>query len=175
MMLFCGGSQIYQGFYSSISVVHEPSGLEPDSSRLVNNTKQHAHATDRTPLQVYKDPAYRISNVLLCPYQGVQIAEDQKQWNCTMSKLPIVAEWAFEEMVNMFGFLEYIKNEKHLLQPVGVQFRVVALLHNAHVCLHLPQITHVFDIWHEGNELEQGEIIEEELLQPPSLFLYFHN
>jgi len=52
-----------------------------------------------------------------------------------MSKLRIAAECAFKEMVNMFHFLDYFKNQKHLLPPVGVQFRVAALLHNAHVCL----------------------------------------
>ena len=49
-------------------------------------------------------------------------------------------------MVNMFqvDFLDYVKNQKHLLQPVGVQFRVVALLYSVHVCLQWPQINTVF-------------------------------
>ena len=92
-----------------------------------------------------------------------------------MSKLRIVAEWAFKEMVNMFGFLDYVKNQKHLQQPVGVQFRVAALLHNGHVCLHRPQITQYFNILQDGNELKGEEMIEEELLEPPSLLEYFHN
>lgn len=49
--------------------------------------------------------------------------------------LRIVAESAFKEMISTFGFLDYAKNQKHLLQLVGIQFRVAALLYNAHVCL----------------------------------------
>jgi len=75
----------------------------------------------------------------------------------------------------MFGFLNYVKNQKHLLQPVGVQFRVVALLHNAHVCLHHPQITQYFEIMQNvGVEEPVGEMMEERLLEPPSLLKYFH-
>ena len=87
-----------------------------------------------------------------------------------------MAEWAFKEMVNLFGFLDYVKNQKHLLQLVGVQFRVAALLHNTHVCLHRPQIIQYFEILHDqGNELEGEEMIEEQHLEPPSLLEYFHN
>jgi len=122
--------------------------------------QQHAHARDGTLLQVYGDPAYGICHVLLCPYQGAQITQEQKEWNSAMSKLQKVAEWAFKEMVNMFGFLDYVKNQKHLLQPVGVQFRVAALLHNAHVCFHKPQITQYFHILRdEGNALEGVTIL----------------
>ncbi|RPB04584.1 hypothetical protein L873DRAFT_1927784 [Choiromyces venosus 120613-1] len=93
-----------------------------------------------------------------------------------MSKLRIVAEWACKEILNMFGFLDYVKNQKHLLQPVGVEFRVAALLHNVHVCLHQPQTTQYFEILHTAeNNLEGEEMIIEQLLEPPSLFEYFHN
>ncbi|RPA89080.1 hypothetical protein L873DRAFT_1832100 [Choiromyces venosus 120613-1] len=130
---------------------------------------QYAHTPDGTPLQVYGDPAYSISNFLLSPYQGTQITQDQKLWNQEMSRLRIVVEWAFKEMVNMFGFLDYAKNQKHLLQPVGVQFRVAALLHNAH-------ITQYFEILHNvGVEAPAGETMEERLLEPPSLLEYFHH
>ena len=80
----------------------------------------YAHSPDGTPLQVYRDPAYSISSFLLSPYQGAQITQDQQLWNQAMSRLRIIVEWAFKEMVTMFGFLDYVKNQKHLLQPVGV-------------------------------------------------------
>lgn len=123
---------------------------------------------------MYGDPAYSINSIILSPYQGAQITNDQKQWNRAMSRLRIVAEWAFKEMVNTFGFLDYVKNQKHLLQPVGVQFRVAALLHNAHVCLHKPQITQYFNI-DRDEIIYQNELVEEGLLEPPILSAYFHN
>jgi len=145
-------------------------------SNLPQILQQHAHAPDGTPLQVYGDPAYSIGRFLISPYQGARIGYDQRQWNRRMSRVRIVAEWAFKEMVNTFGFLDYVKNQKLLLQPVGVQFCVAALLHNAHVCLHRPQVTQFFNLV-QGNRvgLEQNELIEEELLAPPSLLEYFHN
>jgi len=74
-----------------------------------------------------------------------------------MSTVRIVAEWAFKEVVNTFGFLEYVKNEKLLLQPVGVQFCVAALFHNTHVCLHRPQVTQFFNLVRENRAgLEQN-------------------
>ncbi|RPB05125.1 hypothetical protein L873DRAFT_1908582 [Choiromyces venosus 120613-1] len=47
-------------------------------SNLPRILQQHAHAPDGTPLQVYGDPAYSISNVLLSLYQGMQVTLDQK-------------------------------------------------------------------------------------------------
>jgi len=89
-----------------------------------------------------------------------------------MSRLRIVAEWAFKEIVNTFAFLDLVKNQKHLLQPVGVQFRAAVLLHNAHVCLHKPQVTQYFNI--ENVNIVEG-LMEDELLEAPQLSEYFHN
>lgn len=75
----------------------------------------------------------------------------------------------------MFEFINYVKNQKHLLEPIGVQFRVAALFHNAHVCLHYPQKTQYFEISQNvGTEEQVGEMIEEQLLQPETMLEYFH-
>jgi len=146
-------------------------------SNLPRILQQHAYAPNGTPLQVYRDPAYSIGRFLLSPYQGPQITLNQRAWNGLMSRLRIVAEWAFKEMVNTFGFLDYMKNQKLLLQPLGIQFRVAALLHNAHVCLHKPQVTQYFEIIDvNAAGLERAEeLIEDQLLELPTLFEYFHN
>lgn len=93
-----------------------------------------------------------------------------------MSRLRIVAEWAFKAIISKFGFLDYAKNQKHLLQPVGIQFRVAALLHNAHVCLHRPQISQYFQNL-EPPELEENDEnpLDQALLEPPTLIEYFHH
>ena len=122
---------------------------------------------------MYGDSAYSINSFILSLYQGAQLTNDQRQWNKSMSRLRIVAEWAFKEIVNIFGFLDFVKNQKHLLQPVGVQFRAAVLLHNAHVCLHKPQITQYFNNIENVNIVEG--VMEDELLEPPSLLEYFHN
>lgn len=142
-------------------------------SNLPNILEQNARTPEGTPLQVYGDSAYSINNFILSPYQGAQLTNNQRQWNKSMSRLRIVAEWAFKEIVNTFGFLDFVKNPKHLLQPVGVQFRVAILLHNAHVCLHKRQITKYFNNMKNVNIVEG--VMEGELLEPPSLLEYFHN
>ena len=143
-------------------------------SGLQNILQQHARSPNGSILQIYGNPAYSINSFLLSPYQGAHITQEQRQWNHAMARLRIVAEWAFKEMVSMFGFLDYAKNQKLLLQPVGMQFRVAAILHNAHVCLHQPQITQYFQNL-EANEENPAEMIADELLQPPTLMEYFHN
>jgi len=83
-------------------------GLE---SNLPNILEQNAHTPDGTPLQVYSYPAYCINSFILSPYQEAQLTNDQRQWNRSMSLLRIVAEWAFKENVNTFGFLDSVKNQ----------------------------------------------------------------
>lgn len=143
-------------------------------SNLPAILQRHAHKPDGTPLQLYGDPAYSINSFLLSPYQGAQITPDQRQWNKAMSRLRIVAEWAFKKTVSTFAFLDYCKNQKHLLQPVGLQFRVAVLLHNAHVCLHRQQIVQYFTLDREENEGDPLDGVDE-LLEPPTLGEYFHN
>jgi hypothetical protein len=107
-----------------------------------------------------------------------------------MSQVRIVVEWVFKEMVSTFAFLDFPKNQKHLLQPIGLQFRVAALLHNAHVCLHKPQIEQFFDFSDSISEpdlnIMEQELYEGEyqaavgfenhsLLEPSTLQSYFYN
>lgn len=143
-----------------------------NESGLLNYLERHAYNTNGIPLQLYGDPAYSVNRYLLSPYQGARITREQRAWNKAMSKVRIVVEWAFKEVISLFGFLDFPKNQKHLLQPVGLQFRVAVLLHNAHVILHRPQIAQYFDIDRDGGP---EDYIEQQLIEPPSLDSYFHN
>lgn len=140
-------------------------------SEILAKLERNAHTTTGRALQIYGDPAYRVNRYLISPYQGAQITRDQELWNKQMSQLRIVVEWVFKEVVTTFAFVDYPKNQKHLLQPVGLQFRVAVLLHNAHVILHKPQIAQYFDIEGIGHRV----YIEEQLIEPPTLASYFHN
>lgn len=140
-------------------------------SGLISKLEQNSHSTTGQALQIYGDPAYSINRYLISPYQGAHITPDQQTWNKQMSRLRIVVEWVFKEVITMFAFVDYPKNQKHLLQPVGIQFRVAVLLHNAHVILHKPQISQYFDIEDDGHQV----FIEEHLIEPPTLANYFHD
>lgn len=73
-----------------------------------------------------------------------------------MSRVREAVEWGFGEVVRQFAFLDFHKNQKVLLQPVGIYYVVGILLCNAHVTLHGSQVSQYF------------------ACQPPTLFEYFH-
>ena len=56
-------------------------------SNLPTILHQHAHAPDGSPLQVHGDPAYSIRRYLLSPYQGAQIAPEERNWNRRISRM----------------------------------------------------------------------------------------
>jgi hypothetical protein len=62
-----------------------------------------------------------------------------------MSRCREAVEWGFGEIVTLFPFLDFSKNLKTLLQPVGVYYLVGVLLCNAHTCMHVPKIPQYFD------------------------------
>ena len=48
----------------------------------------------------------------------------------------VPVEWAFGEVATLWAFADYHKNQKFLLQPVGVYYRIAVLLRNMHVCIY---------------------------------------
>ena len=72
-----------------------------------------------------------------------------------MSGLRISVEWLFGQLKNFLKFIDYKKQLKIGLSPVGKLFLVCGLLHNAHACLYGNLVSEYFDI------------------EPPSLQEYF--
>ncbi|XP_015772316.1 PREDICTED: uncharacterized protein LOC107350588 [Acropora digitifera] len=79
----------------------------------------------------------------------------QKAFNPSMSSVRIAVEWVFGDIVNYFGFLDFKKNLKIGLSPVGKIYCVCALLRNALTCLYGSSTSSFFE------------------LQPPSIHDYF--
>lgn len=148
-------------------------------SGLLDILEVHAHDPNGTSLQLYGDSAYGINEHLVTPFGGAHINQDQRDWNKAMSKVRIVVEWCFKEVIQMFPFLDFPRMQRALLSPVGLQYPVAVLLHNAHVCLHHPQIPQYFQ-----SQLAQQDNIQLpeflygqdvfELANPPTLEDYFH-
>ncbi|RPA74036.1 hypothetical protein BJ508DRAFT_215714 [Ascobolus immersus RN42] len=139
-----------------------------NESKLMDQLIEHAKGPDGRPLQIYGDPAYGVNRHLLSPFKSYRITHLQKLFNKRMSKVRIVVEWVFKEIVTLFPHLDWFKNQKILLSPLGLQFRVAVILHNAHVCLHRPQIPQYF-------QRENGRVIPSAgLVEPPTLEEYFH-
>ena len=88
------------------------------------------------PYVVYGDPAYGLTPNILAPFRRAQLTDDEQQFNSRMSKLRVCVEWGFGKIIQLFAFLDFKKNMKILLQPVGKYFLVGTILTNCHTCLY---------------------------------------
>ncbi|KAK7864355.1 hypothetical protein R5R35_007921 [Gryllus longicercus] len=94
---------------------------------------------------IYGDSGYPIRQLLLRPFQGRNISEDQQSFNAAMSGLRQSVEWGFAKVVNDFAFIDFKKNQKLLLQDVGSMYKTAVLLSNCHTCLYGSQVGSFFN------------------------------
>ena len=85
---------------------------------------------------IYVDPAYGVSRHILAPFHGARLTPQQQDFNRAMSKVRVSVEWAFGKILQYFVYMDFKKNQKILLQPVGKYYLVAALLTNCHTCLY---------------------------------------
>lgn len=109
------------------------------------------------PYVIYGDPAYGLSLNILAPFRGAQLTADEKKFNKEMSKVRASVEWGFGKICQNFAFLDFKKNLKVLLQPVGKYYSVASILTNCHTCLYGSLTSTYFN------------------LDPPSLETYMFN
>ncbi|KAJ8933500.1 hypothetical protein NQ314_013965 [Rhamnusium bicolor] len=95
---------------------------------------------------IYGDQAYGIRELLLCPFPGHRINEDQQNFNTSMSTLRVAVEWSFSKLVAEFAFLDFKKNQKLLLQNVEAMYKTATILTNCHSCLYGNQTSTFFNI-----------------------------
>lgn len=63
-----------------------------------------------------------------------------------MSKVRSAVEWVFGDIVSYFAFLDFKKNLKIGLSPIGTMYRACALLRNADTCLYSSMSSSFFDL-----------------------------
>ena len=121
------------------------SGMLADSG-LLQELSQYSFAPDGTPLCVYGDPAYPLRVHLQGPFKGANLTPAEQQFNKAMSQVRVSVEWLFGDIVNYFAFLDFKKNLKIGLSPVGKMYIVCTLLRNAHSCLYQSSTSKFFRI-----------------------------
>ena len=126
------------------------SGIMP----VLENNMNDAHGH---PFSVYGDPAYPLRVHLICPFRGAVVTPQQEQFNAAMSTVRQSVEWGFQEVVTNFAFVDFRKNLKILLQPIGKFYLVATLFANCKACLYGNQTSQYFG------------------LDPPSLESYLGN
>lgn len=114
-------------------------------SGLANLLEQHSFAPDGSQLVIYGDPAYGLSTHLISPYTGLGLPCEEHQFNSQMSAVWESVEWGFNQVIPKFGFLDYKKNLRVLLQPVRLLYAIATPLCNAHTILHRSQTSVFFD------------------------------
>ena len=134
-------------------------------SGLLEKCTTHARkpgTTNATPIedryyQLFGDPAYGVSPVLLSPFaRAGQRSEDEQEWNVGMSSVRIEVEHGFGIVVNTWPFLNAFWKLRVYASPVGVYYRVAVLLTNARNCYRPNQISQYF------------------ACRPPTVREYFH-
>ena len=95
-------------------------------------------------LYIYRDPAYPLRPQLQRPFKGVRRTRDQIAWN--RSQVRIAVEWIFNDIVNYFKLLDFKKNLKIGLSPIGKTYIVSALLHNTRTVLYGNLTSKYFDV-----------------------------
>ena len=94
---------------------------------------------------LYGNPAYPVRAQLLAPHRGVNLTQDQILFNSRMSVVRVSVEYGFQKVLQQFALLDFKKNLKILLQPVGRLYVVGVLLTNCHTWLYGSQVR-MFDL-----------------------------
>lgn len=68
---------------------------------------------------IYGDPAYPLRHLIMKPYGGSHLTQEQQNFNSAMSTVRQAVEWGFGKVVSEFAFLDFKKNQKLLLQAVA--------------------------------------------------------
>lgn len=95
---------------------------------------------------LYGDPAYGLSRNIISPFRGAQLTNAEQMFNTQMSKLRISVEWGFGKICQNFAYLDFKKDLKVLLQPVGKYYLVASTLINCHTCLYGSQTSTYFNV-----------------------------
>lgn len=116
------------------------------ASGIVPQLEQRMNKPNGEPYVIYGDPAYPVRRHIIAPFRGAQLSQAEKDFNKDMSAVRTSVEWAFGKIVQYFAFMNFSKNLKVLLQPVGKLYIVSALLVNCHTCLYGSQTGVYFEL-----------------------------
>lgn len=114
---------------------------------------------DGEPYVIYGDPAYGLHPNILAPFKGNNLNAGQKTFNRSMSRVRVSVEWGFGKISQLFAYLDFKKNLKLLLQPVGKYYLVGAILINCHTCLYGSVTSSFFNV--EPASLEYWNILKQ--------------
>jgi nuclease HARBI1 len=84
------------------------------------------------------------------------VTEGEQMLNYRMSQVRVTVEWQFGQIIRLWAYVDFKKNMRVLVQPVGAYYLLACILSNAHCCLYGNEVSQYFD------------------LDPPDLLDYLH-
>ena len=128
-------------------------------SEIIPFIRQHERLRTLSFL-IFGDPAYSNSDIIMTPFKGANLNQEQREFNKLLSSVRVSVEWCFGLVKRLFAFIDWAKSQKILLSPVALFFKVAVFLTNIHTCVN------------EGNQV--SDFFQ---LDPPSLqeYLYGQN
>ena len=116
-------------------------GKRHDSSLLavsgvLEKREMFSFALDGTPLCIYGVPAYPLRTHLQTGFTRAQLTADEERFNKKMSSVRVSVEWVFGDIIRHFAFVDFKKNLKDSLSPIGKMYVVSAILQNVHTGLY---------------------------------------
>ena len=88
------------------------------------------------PLCLYGDPAYPLGIHLQAPFRDAHPTPQMQRFNEAMSEVRVSVEWMFGTITNYYKFVDFKKQLKIGMSPVGKIYLVCGILQNAHTCLY---------------------------------------
>ena len=110
--------------------------------------QQNMISPDGQPMCIYGDPAYPLTAHVKRPHRGQHLTPQEQAFNTAMSMSGVrqCVEWEFGKVVRLWAFLDFEKNLKLFLSPVGKLYMVGVLLTNCHTCLHGSETSQYFQL-----------------------------
>ena len=130
--------------YGPVEGKRHDSGMLAQSS-LLPQLQHFAHTPNGELVCLYDDTAYPLRIHLQAPFRGNRTPQ-QEVFNTAMSNVWVAVEWLFKEITTYFSFLDFQKDLKIGLSPVGKMYTVCALMTNARTCLYKSQTSDYFGV-----------------------------
>lgn len=127
-----------------------------NQSGLTEILHAHSWGPSGNPLFIYGDAAFGVDHHLRSPLEGAELSPEQRRWNYGMSRVRQAVEWGYADVIGKFAYLDFARNQRILLQPVGIFYTIALLMCNVHTIMHKSQTTRYFSC------------------NPPPLVEYFH-